>query len=555
MNENFKELYGYKNTADSAKEAADYAVNTAEFAKAKAESVQAQFNQVIIAGESSVEAAQARVGADGTVYETLKARLDAKETEFSSQLEQTELEIADITEQLAHTPQKESVDTTQGKWWSEVIEHVVATLNGESVAVKTIPTEVKEKVLFIGSSTTEGNGPSVIDNAWFKIIERRLGDKYKCYFRGIGGDNTVDVINRFYNDVAPVQPDFVVIQLTIGNEGIYSSTDKVAIYQQFKDNMLQIINMVKQIGATPIVIGQAPTKNYNDLYYRFGVKVTEEIASMGVHTIDVMGNLAKEDGTPFEQVMKDTLHYNDLGQEYIANAIPITLFDKARVQAGGYFKEQENSYIHLGQDLYTDLPIYFEPDEPIKNFTFFCWVRYAQPNHGVVPSNASGVVSFNNSDRLYVVSGNENEWIITNNSDSSGGGRFTSTEIQWNKWISLAISYHAEENQYIVYCNGIEIGRHTADVGVLTRLTLAGREGAEGLTLRNADFKNVLLYRTRLNAQQIKRLHEGQYLQMSLELFAPMNDKAIVPGASLNNLAATTSTLIVNEGETNITSS
>lgn len=97
INDNFEELYGYKNTADSAKEAADYAVNTAEFAKAKAESVQAQFNQVVIEGDSSVEAAQARVGADGTVYNTLKERLDA---EYVDTNERLDAEYAELNERL-----------------------------------------------------------------------------------------------------------------------------------------------------------------------------------------------------------------------------------------------------------------------------------------------------------------------------------------------------------------------------------------------------------------------------------------------------------------------
>lgn len=96
INDNFEELYGYKNTADSAKEAADYAVNTAEFAKAKAESVQAQFNQVVIEGDSSVEAAQARVGSDGTTYETLKERLDAEHEQVNTRLAQNEQKIKEV---------------------------------------------------------------------------------------------------------------------------------------------------------------------------------------------------------------------------------------------------------------------------------------------------------------------------------------------------------------------------------------------------------------------------------------------------------------------------
>lgn len=52
------------------------AVQIAENAESTAESVQTQFNQVVIEGDSSVEAAQARVDAEGTTFTTLKERLD-----------------------------------------------------------------------------------------------------------------------------------------------------------------------------------------------------------------------------------------------------------------------------------------------------------------------------------------------------------------------------------------------------------------------------------------------------------------------------------------------
>jgi len=47
------------------------------------------FNETVVEGDSSVEAAQARVDSEGNVYNTLKERLDDKDTKFSSQLEQT----------------------------------------------------------------------------------------------------------------------------------------------------------------------------------------------------------------------------------------------------------------------------------------------------------------------------------------------------------------------------------------------------------------------------------------------------------------------------------
>jgi lysophospholipase L1-like esterase len=63
-------------TANTAKSTANAAVSTANAAENKADSVQEQFNQVVIDGDSSVEAAQARVNVEGTVFPTLKERLD-----------------------------------------------------------------------------------------------------------------------------------------------------------------------------------------------------------------------------------------------------------------------------------------------------------------------------------------------------------------------------------------------------------------------------------------------------------------------------------------------
>lgn len=55
---------------------ANEAIKKAQAADTKANSVQEQFNQVVIEGDSSLEAAQARVKADGTSFTTLQERLN-----------------------------------------------------------------------------------------------------------------------------------------------------------------------------------------------------------------------------------------------------------------------------------------------------------------------------------------------------------------------------------------------------------------------------------------------------------------------------------------------
>ena len=68
--------------AYSADEKADSAIinaNEAKTAAQNAERIQDQFDQVVISGDSSVEAAQARVGATGEIHTTLKKRIDTQE--------------------------------------------------------------------------------------------------------------------------------------------------------------------------------------------------------------------------------------------------------------------------------------------------------------------------------------------------------------------------------------------------------------------------------------------------------------------------------------------
>lgn len=86
-NENLRKSYPKINAAIDAAEKADgnasVAKTTAEQAVVTANSVQEQFNQVVIEGDSSVEAAQARVKADGTSFTTLKDRLDDTDAQLA----------------------------------------------------------------------------------------------------------------------------------------------------------------------------------------------------------------------------------------------------------------------------------------------------------------------------------------------------------------------------------------------------------------------------------------------------------------------------------------
>jgi len=86
LNEGREKLNAAIENAEQAKWESDQALNKANSALAKSESTQTQLDTIVIDGDSSVEAAQARVSVDGTAYGTLKERLDAEHQEVTTQL-------------------------------------------------------------------------------------------------------------------------------------------------------------------------------------------------------------------------------------------------------------------------------------------------------------------------------------------------------------------------------------------------------------------------------------------------------------------------------------
>lgn len=81
-----------KTISQNANNKADNAVSIAQNANSKADSVQVQLDTIVIQGDSSVEAAQARVSTDSSgqtkTYNTLKERLDTEHNKVLSQLEE-----------------------------------------------------------------------------------------------------------------------------------------------------------------------------------------------------------------------------------------------------------------------------------------------------------------------------------------------------------------------------------------------------------------------------------------------------------------------------------
>lgn len=444
------------------------------------------------------------------------------------------------------------LSSTTGRWWTQTLKQITTILGTEERKVKTVPLSYKKRILFLGSSSTEGTGTTNAQTKYYgKLLEAKLGTtNYEFFHRGVGGDNTPGAIARFYRDVAPVNADFVFLAFTIGNEGITGQTTPAARmdkYRQFKSGILQLCHMIQQQGAVPIVLTQAPTRSYTTEIYGYSQKMNAELEAMGIHCCDWGGVVDAMDGTgkPIDSIMFDNLHYNDAAHVEMANAIPPTLFEKASLQDGGYLPFMEG-YINTG-NLVSQTPIVYAPTD-ITTFTYSMRFRKSTPD-------LVGLVSFNANQRI-LIQANTSGGVMQYNGGETPTPTVVSMDTTYNfndgLWHTLTVSYSPLDKNLKVYVDGVLKSTIANTTLSLSKLTVGGRDGTAA-TLKNTDIKDIILYRTRLTAEKVQALHEGTVSQTSLEIYSPLHDKIVAANTNIINLAATNVNLQINETETALT--
>lgn len=527
------DISGVKSDAANALAAANAAQNAAE-------SVQDQLDDIVLeAGNSNPEIVQARTDQQGQVYPTLKSNLDAKDNKISLQgTDITKLKNGEIG-----TAVKKNVQTTQGRFWQTTIPQVNVTQNDEERQVMTVPTSFKKKIVLLGSSSAQGNGVAdYTTSSFWALLKGKLEPKgFEVINRGFSADNTTVGLSRFYKDVITVNPDFVIIAFTIGNEGIANAgADKYAIYQQFRNNVLKMCFQAKQIGATPIIMSQAPTRSYTTDIYAYSQKLNAELQAMGFHVVDWGGVVDALDGTgkPIDSIMYDNVHYKEAAHVEIANSFPPTLFDRGFLENGGYLGTQLG-YINTNT-LVSETPIFYDITD-ITTFTAFMRFKKATAETANFMSFTSNIRSFMDA----------NGFVIFNDNVSGNVQAASDKNYADNNWHSLCISYSPIDQQLRIYTDGILRYTRTSAI-VPTKWTIGGRTGST-LTFKNGSIKDFALYRTRLTSEQIMQMHAGMFSQMSLEIYSPGHDRVLGPGIPLVNLAPTTVNLQINPSETALT--
>jgi len=387
------------------------------------------------------------------------------------------------------------------------------------------------KIVFFGSSVPFGQGATDkygYPARYATLLAQRAaagkGAAWTVANISVPGDNTTKVAARWQRDLAPQHGRYVVLALSLGNEGIHGGGQP--IFEQFKTNLAQLVQRARAAGLVPVVANCYTRNDYTPEDYNFIKQMNLVLHGWEVPSINTLGAVDDGAGHWAPGYWDDALHPNNAGHAELAHAMVPSLFDALRA-GKAQPRRQPTAGVRLGSGGREPASLVLRPEALLHPFTQVISFRTAGTGQLVTlqDSTASGSLAIGPGGVLTYT--------------SAKGGRLASKQrANDNRWHQLALTHYYAWGQTVLYLDGAEVGRLPEKL--LTRqLSLGGSRAP-----RQVQYRNWLFYRAGMNADEARALAADSLLKSSLELYAPLDGRRAQQPDSLINLAQSTNGLL-----------
>ena len=220
----------------------------------------------------------------------------------------------------------------------------------------------EQRICFFGSSVCRGVGAEELHGYAAQVTEN-LPAGWEIVNISIDGNNTYDLFARFDRDMTPVEAKYVVIGISLGNEGLHEKGTRAVL--SYRENMPRLIRMLQEQGRTVIVTNNYPRADFNMVDYEDLCDVNLEVQQWDVPTINVFGTIDDGTGKWASHLWNgsDIYHPNQEGHEAMASAFPLTMWEA--LQAGKPMPE----YIPTQGDENGVVGVSFVPEGRVQSYT------------------------------------------------------------------------------------------------------------------------------------------------------------------------------------------
>lgn len=141
--------------------------------------------------------------------------------------------------------------------------------------------------------------------------------------KGINGDSTSGMVNRFQRSVVPEKPDYVVIM-----GGLNDLFTRIPVDDVYR-NLVQLTQLTKEAGAEPIMLSTTPVAGspvFNTKIKELNDRVAGYCESNRVRFIDLYCELLRI-GVLAEEYSNDGVHISDKGYGKIISVLNPLFFE------------------------------------------------------------------------------------------------------------------------------------------------------------------------------------------------------------------------------------
>ncbi len=426
------------------------------------------------------------------------------------------------------------------------------------------------RIAVFGSSVANGTGDEFGKEGYTGLLRELLAPRgWEVLNQSRGGDTTKTMAPRFAPDGAPVpntryllpvNPGYVVIGLSLANEGVSEAKtkeEKDAVFKQYADGIQGFINRSRQNNIVPIVGLVYPRMVYTPVDYEYVRRMNLLQNSWDVPSVNFLG--ATDDGTGrytpgFDF---DDKHPNASGHREFFYAFVPTLFEA--LEKGKPTPSRPLTYKSFARVTQGNAPLAFAPDDTMHSFAASFEVR-AQSD-GTIATVTGSKLAAKSETKKGGQRGQVEFESITLTPDvpftaSIGiqGGYWTyrpagappvrSSVRGDSEWHHISLSHYAARGETLFYVDGNLAGK-VAERLQPNKFVLGGPGSAGDASPKQSDYKEFFLFRSALNSDEVRALKDGKLVQSSLEIYAPLTDAQFREGASVENRAQSMSALKV----------
>ena len=372
------------------------------------------------------------------------------------------------------------------------------------------PTD-ENRISAFGSSVCNGQGASENKGyAW--LYGELLGERYSkqqsehpFYVSGvsIGGNNTRNLLDR-YIDLTRNHSRYVIIGLSMGNEGIHEASNKQQILDQFSTNMKTIIRKVKADGMVPVVMNNYTRGDFTSTDYHYIKEMNLKIHQWNVSSVNTLGAIDNGEGHWADGYMQDNAHPTTNGHREFFYAMPPSLFDA--IASGKALAERNTSGgVVLGEGSV----IKFRGEETVHPFTVTLRVKGGNEGRlltykmtsgtreGTLKVDAGGHVVYTNT---------TNKTLTSENTISDGD------------WHLVTLTHYFAQGRTLLYVDSQPAGEIRERINAVADLLVGDNQDAAV----SRELSEVFFWRSALSPDEVEAVCKGQMLKSSLEIYVPV---------------------------------